>query len=183
MLPLNLSSMATFPHLQVPIGATRLREEKGKTSSEFKPPHKVTVSLPPPSSPSTTPLRPSLLSTAASTVSSPTTAATSAVSMIPQLLLSTSLSPMTPSASGFNPRKRLDPHAPILLSSKDPLSLPILTSNFKRFVMAVGPVFWLQDRIEEVVFWKRGWMWTTIWMAGYALLCGRNFYQERQGLN
>jgi hypothetical protein len=37
--------------------------------------------------------------------------------------------------------------------------------------MVVGPVFWLQDRVEEVVLWKRGASWTTIWMAGYTLLC------------
>jgi hypothetical protein len=189
--------MDTFAHLQVPIGATRLRSsspEKGPDALkpyELKPAPKITVSLPnptPPSSPTTaTKFRSSLLSSAASTVSSPATAASSAISMIPQLLLSTSLSPMTPSGQGsasgptaLNPRKRLEPYAPTLLSSKDPLSLPIMTNNFKRFVMTIGPVFWLQDRIEEVVLWKKGWMWTMIWMAGYALLCtGRGSFKSQ----
>lgn len=58
-----------------------------------------------------------------------------------------------------------------LLSSKDPLSLPIMTNNFKRFVAKVGPVFWFQDRVEEILFWKRGWKHTTTWMALYAFLC------------
>jgi hypothetical protein len=58
-----------------------------------------------------------------------------------------------------------------LLSSRDPLSLPIISNNFKRFVAKVGPVFWLQDRIEEILFWKRGWRRTLTWMAVYAFLC------------
>ena len=175
--------MDAFAHLQVPIGATRLRSsssEKGPdTPYQLKPAPKIIVSLPNPTPPSSpTKFQSSLLASAASTISSPATAASSAISMIPQLLLSTPLTPMAPFAQGsafgptaLNPRKRLEPHAPTLLSSKDPLSLPIMTNNFKRFVMTVGPVFWLQDRIEEVLLWKKGWMWTMIWMAGYVLLC------------
>jgi hypothetical protein len=62
-----------------------------------------------------------------------------------------------------------------LLSCRDPLSLPIITNNFKRFVARVGPVFWLQDRIEEILFWKRGWRRTASWMALYAFLCALIF--------
>lgn len=58
-----------------------------------------------------------------------------------------------------------------LISTRDPLSIPITTVNFRRFVSKVGPVFWLQDRIEEILFWKRGWKVTTVWMAAYAFLC------------
>ncbi|EAU82496.2 hypothetical protein CC1G_08247 [Coprinopsis cinerea okayama7 len=46
-----------------------------------------------------------------------------------------------------------------------------MTNNFKRFVSKIGPVFWLQDRIEEIVLWKRGWKVTLTWMALYAFLC------------
>jgi hypothetical protein len=58
-----------------------------------------------------------------------------------------------------------------LISTRDPLSIPITTANFRRFVSKVGPVFWLQDRIEEILTWKRGWKVTTVWMAVYAFLC------------
>jgi len=56
-----------------------------------------------------------------------------------------------------------------LLSSRDPLSLPITTINFKRFVSIIRPVFWLQDRVEEIILWKMGPARTIIWMAAYTL--------------
>lgn len=59
----------------------------------------------------------------------------------------------------------------LLMSTKDPLSIPIMTNNFKRFVARVGPVFWVQDRIEEIMFWRRGWKVTGMWMAVYVFLC------------
>jgi hypothetical protein len=58
-----------------------------------------------------------------------------------------------------------------LLSSKDPLSIPITTTNFRRFVGKIGPVFWFQDRVEEIITWKKGWKVTCVWMAAYAFLC------------
>ncbi|KAH7910828.1 Peroxin/Dysferlin domain-containing protein [Hygrophoropsis aurantiaca] len=81
--------------------------------------------------------------------------------MFPQMLLS-----ISPTSS--NPR----PVAPAqLLSTRDPLSIPITTVNFRRFVSKVGPVFWLQDRIEEILMWKKGWKATCVWIAAYAFLC------------
>ncbi|KAK1224884.1 hypothetical protein PQX77_012196 [Marasmius sp. AFHP31] len=91
------------------------------------------------------------------------------------MLLSSSGVPTSPSGSpgqggqapsGNNPgRKRtkryLNLKEPIvLLSNKDPLSIPIMSVNFKEFIQRVGPVFWLQDRIEEIVCWRRGWKMT-----------------------
>ncbi|KAJ7673126.1 hypothetical protein DFH06DRAFT_1123863 [Mycena polygramma] len=35
----------------------------------------------------------------------------------------------------------------------------------------VGPIFWLQDRIEEIVLWRKGWKLTSTWIAGYAFFC------------
>jgi hypothetical protein len=32
-----------------------------------------------------------------------------------------------------------------------------------------------QDRIEEIILWKRGWLRTTVWMASYAFLCSFQF--------
>lgn len=65
-----------------------------------------------------------------------------------------------------------------LISTRDPLSIPTTTANFGRFVPKVGPIFWLQDRIEEIVMWKRGWKVTTVWMAIYAFLCQSPFSRQ-----
>lgn len=35
----------------------------------------------------------------------------------------------------------------------------------------VGPVFWLQDRVEEVLMWRCGWKYTGVWIVSYAFLC------------
>ncbi|KAJ8507420.1 hypothetical protein ONZ45_g10215 [Pleurotus djamor] len=58
-----------------------------------------------------------------------------------------------------------------LLSTGDPLSIPITTVNSRRFVPRVGPVFWLRDRVAEILLWKRGWKVTCTWMAAYEFLC------------
>ncbi|KAF9255769.1 hypothetical protein L218DRAFT_991728 [Marasmius fiardii PR-910] len=89
------------------------------------------------------------------------------------MLLSSSGIPSSPSggavaaggsgSGGNNPgRKR---------TKRDPLSIPIMSVNFKQFVERVGPVFWLQDRIEEIVTWRRGWRMTCTWLAIYAFIC------------
>jgi hypothetical protein len=62
-------------------------------------------------------------------------------------------------------------NAPRLMSNRDPLSIPLTTTNFRRFAARTGPVFWIQDRIEEIVTWKKGWKATAAWMAAYAFLC------------
>jgi hypothetical protein len=102
---------------------------------------------------------------APSIVSSP---AKNAVNLIPQILLS-SLPSNPPRQSPSNPRAKQQINT--LLSSRDPLSVPILTVNFKRFIERVGPIFWLQDRIEEIVLWKKGWKVTSVWIAAYAFFC------------
>ena len=58
-----------------------------------------------------------------------------------------------------------------LLSTRDQLSIPITAVNFRRFVSRTGSVFWLQDRIEEIVMWRKGWRVTGAWMGAYAFLC------------
>lgn len=58
-----------------------------------------------------------------------------------------------------------------LLSTRDPLSIPITTTNFRRFVAKSGPIFWLQDRVEEIVLWRKSWKYTLVWMAAYAFIC------------
>lgn len=58
-----------------------------------------------------------------------------------------------------------------LLSTRDPLSIPIMSANFRRFIGKCGFVFWLQDRVEEVVMWKKGNVYTGAWIAVYVFLC------------
>ena len=165
--------MATLDYVDVPAAATRLRAASISASetNEIRPAPKITTSLPMPSPPqSPQVLRRRASSMSLDSLTSPT------LSFLPQLLLSSSLpsNPLgSPGPSTPKPisKKKGEPTKPTLLSSKDPLSLPITTNNFKRFVAKVGPVFWLQDRIEEILLWKRGWKVTTVWMIAYALLC------------
>jgi hypothetical protein len=79
--------------------------------------------------------------------------------------------PSTPS----DPRKT----AGRLLSTRDSLSIPITAVNFRRFVSKSGAVFWLQDRVEEVIFWRRGWKVTASWMVAYSFLCKANHFMEQ----
>ena len=97
---------------------------------------------------------------------SPTTAqgyatALSVFGNIPSLLLAT-----IPNHSNENPR-----NVSQLMSTRDPLSVPITTVNFRRFISRIGPVFWLQDRIEVIITWRKGWKVTVLWMAIYSFLC------------
>jgi len=83
---------------------------------------------------------------------------------LPGLLLGTL--PIPTSAFNENPR-----NVSQLLSTRDPLSVPTTTVNFRRFASRVGPMFWLQDRIEEIVTWRKGWKVTVMWMVAYSFLC------------
>lgn len=71
-----------------------------------------------------------------------------------------------PSPSAANPRQTTG-----LLSSKDQLSLPLTTTNFRRFAGKSGPIFWVEDRLEEIVMWRKGNMYTGAWMSAYAFIC------------
>jgi hypothetical protein len=56
------------------------------------------------------------------------------------------------------------------MSTKDLLSVPIMSVNFPRFVSCVGPMFWLQDRIEDIVMWEKGWKVTCVAIYLWLLL-------------
>ena len=179
--------MATLEYIDIPDGATQLRgisNNTGQVSNDIRPATKIMTGLPP--SPSPFKERGSLLSSSLSTnsaLSSP------ALSLLPQLLLSSPLPPSlsnpaivsssnaTPASSSSSPQncRKNDHYSKSLLSSRDPISIPMMTSNFKRFVSVIGPVFWLQDRIEEIMLWKCGWLKTTAWMASYAFFCSFQF--------
>lgn len=83
---------------------------------------------------------------------------------IPSAILASGIS--LPSPAPRSPRK-----APDLMSTKEPLSLPTTTNHFRRFAAKSGPIWWIQDRAEEILLWKRGWKLTAAWMSAYAFLC------------
>ena len=154
--------MATLDYIEIPSCAIRLRD-----SGDITPAHKIITTLPRPDSPEIGRYSRHQAS-ASSTLTTP-------MNFIPQIIMGSiptvPMSGPAPETPSMNQRKKIDPEKVTLLSSKDSLSLPIMTNNFKRFVANVGPVFWMQDRIEEIMFWKRGWRRTTSWMALYTFLC------------
>lgn len=151
------TTMATFEYVEIPADAVRLKPET------LEPATKILTSLP-----DTT--------RTSSSTSEQLSPAKSALTLVPQMLLSASI-PTTalPGTAGIissaiatpNPRSP----ALSLLSTRDPLSVPIMTTNFRRFVCRVGPLFWLQDRGEEIILWKKGWKRTTVWLAVYGFFC------------
>lgn len=159
------SMMATLDYIDVPSCATRLDD-----SRSIQPAQKILTTLP-----RLDPQEANGRHQRSNSNSSSPGLSVTPMAFIPQLLMgSIPTAPVTGPAAvppPTNPRKKIEPEKVTLLSSRDPLSLPIMTNNFKRFVAKVGPVFWFQDRVEEVLFWKRGWKRTTTWMALYAFLC------------
>jgi hypothetical protein len=147
--------MSTFDYVDIPPDVIRLQSPP--TSNPVRPFTKISTPFPSPS-PS-----PDALPTA-STTFSPTKS-------LSTLLLSTSLPTSIPTYA--TPRKS----STTLLSTRDPLSIQITTVNFSRFIARVGPVFWLQDRVEEVLMWKRGWKVTAVWISAYAFLCACFLYK------
>ncbi|KAI0712486.1 integral peroxisomal membrane peroxin-domain-containing protein [Earliella scabrosa] len=153
--------MATMDYVEIPSYATRLRSDS--PSTDLRPAPKIVTSLP---RPEHSPVRSS--SSPAST--QPMSPSRVGGSNLTSILLTSALqlpanTPTTPRTYG----KAKD--APRLLSTRDPLSIPITTVNFRRFVARAGSIFWLQDRVEEIVLWKRSWKYTLVWMAAYAFLC------------
>ncbi|GMK59165.1 hypothetical protein CspeluHIS016_0701800 [Cutaneotrichosporon spelunceum] len=57
-----------------------------------------------------------------------------------------------------------------LTSQREGLGLNVMSNNFRRFVTKVGPIFWLQDRIEEVLFWQKP-VWTWAWLLTWTFIC------------
>jgi hypothetical protein len=148
--------MATLDYIDVPSCATRLQPQQSRESPSIVPEQKFTTKLPRPLSTRTR--------SSSSTQPQPPSPTKAAMNFIPQLLLTPAMN--LPSVSS-NPQTV----SGSLLSTRDPLSIPITTTNFRRFVSRVGPVFWLQDRVEEVVMWKKGYKVTVMWIAVYAFIC------------
>ncbi|KAG1732390.1 integral peroxisomal membrane peroxin-domain-containing protein [Suillus paluster] len=142
--------MSTFDYVEIPPDVIRLQSPPG-SSNPVRPFTKISTSLP---------------SSSSSPAPPPTTSTTfSPTKSLSTLLLSSSFPASIPASA--TPRKS----STALLSTRDPLSIPITTVNFRRFVARVGCVFWLQDRLEEVLMWRRGWKYTGVWITAYAFLC------------
>ncbi|KAN0065597.1 hypothetical protein ACQY0O_000720 [Thecaphora frezii] len=58
------------------------------------------------------------------------------------------------------------PRLPIS-QTKEPLSLPTTTKNFRGFVQKSGALFWLQDGVQATLVWQDA-SWTLMWMAIWA---------------
>ncbi|KAI6044749.1 hypothetical protein EDC04DRAFT_2865675 [Pisolithus marmoratus] len=173
--------MATFEYVDIPPEAIRLASSP-QGGHSVRPAHKIPTTFPDPSTAS------GLFSwhldvdgASPEYGATPPGPSKTALSIIPQLLLSsplptaaTSTVTSAPSSTGlslFTTSPRSGQTSQTLLSARDPLSLPIVSNNFRRFVARVGPVFWLQDRIEEIILWKKGWKRTVVWLAAYGFIC------------
>ena len=137
-------------YVDVPTAANRLPP---KDAQPTQPPPRTQTSVKP------------VHSSTISTEPTATAPAKTMLSNLPALLLASTAG--IPASGNFSGQRG----SGTLLSTRDPLSIPITTVNFRRFVSKVGPIFWLQDRIEEVLMWKRGWKVTTVWMAVYVFFC------------
>ncbi|KIR57648.1 hypothetical protein I314_06543 [Cryptococcus bacillisporus CA1873] len=91
-------------------------------------------------------------------------------SNVSDMLLSSLLPPNLPKLPSGGVRG-IDGGGPRQLTTqREALSVPLLSNNFRRFVTRVGPVFWLQDRIEEVLYWRKP-VWTWAWILTWAFIC------------
>ncbi|KAI0059633.1 hypothetical protein BV25DRAFT_1061236 [Artomyces pyxidatus] len=152
---MTTEGMEALSYVEIPTYATRL---PGKPSPKetVRPTPKITTAIPHSDSVSESPAMPS-----SAQLNSPSRV----FGNLPGLLLASSLQ-IPANAPAANPRTGIQ-----LLSTRDPLSVPITTVNFRRFISKIGPVWWLQDRIEEVLMWRKGWKVTVMWMALYTFIC------------
>jgi hypothetical protein len=142
-------------YVSIPSSATRL--DSAASMSDIRPAKRIVTSLP-----SSSPAEDH------SSTTVPSYPTSGAFSILPQMLLAGSLPPGTLPSSSTGQE---DGSETKLLTTREPLSLPMTSTNFRRFVARADPLFWLQDRIEEIVMWRRGWKVTSVWMAAYAFLC------------
>jgi hypothetical protein len=161
--------MDSLNYVNIPAHARRLHGSADGPSSVASTAPKalprITTALP---HPELAPSYPYPIGSALAAAGDPATPSKAASFNLPAMLLSSAL-PNMPTQS--DPRSGAAAGAPRLLSTRDPLSIPITTQNFRRFVSKIGPVFWLQDRVEEVMMWRKGWKVTLVWMAVYSFLC------------
>lgn len=157
--------MTSFDYVDIPPYATRLQPASTRKASPPRAARRFTTSLPQTDAPG--------LHAPDSPPASPTVVRSGGGGAGGLLISSLSTALLAPTIPGgaTNVRAAAAGVPAVLLTAKDPLSIPITTNHFRRFVPRVGPVFWLQDRIEEIVLWRCGNVYTCAWMAGYAFIC------------
>lgn len=163
------SSVTTGAHQHIFPGSDTVVDSNGRKSSISR---SRLASFPPPSLSASKPQDGSSSSTGkdkeASTKSALPSSFTGTLSGgVTDILLSSILPSSIPKAapSSSQPTSRTKQVRP-LTSQREPLSLPAMTNNFRRFVARCGIVFWLQDRVEETLFWKKPvwtWAWFLVW--------------------
>lgn len=156
-------TMATLQYVEIPSSATRL--ESTEPSEDIRPAPKIVTNLPHPEKA----VGHLTTSTTAQPHSPTGTKNASSGFNFQQILLSSALP--IPANAPTSPRAPAGKGIPKLLTTRDPLSIPITTVNFRRFVAKMGPYFWFMDRAEEIILWKKGWQYTAVWMSVYAFIC------------
>lgn len=87
------------------------------------------------------------------------------------MLLSHALAALPDIPASLNNGQIRKPGDESLSSARAPLSLPIMSANFRRFIGKCQFIFWLQDRAEEVFFWRKGQMYTGTFVCAYVFFC------------
>nr|XP_018265564.1 uncharacterized protein I303_01934 [Kwoniella dejecticola CBS 10117]OBR87722.1 hypothetical protein I303_01934 [Kwoniella dejecticola CBS 10117] len=163
------------PHLlsQIPTSATPIPapSEQSKAQAQSK---KESTALPnfPPTSSSSNNASTVNPKKAGGGITKSMSLSTNVSDLLLSTLLPANLPKLPPSAIGpSSAKKGAGINMPRELSTqREGLSLPLVSNNFRRFMTRVGPIFWLQDRIEEVLFWRKP-IWTWAWMMLWTFIC------------
>ncbi|EGG00369.1 uncharacterized protein MELLADRAFT_111926 [Melampsora larici-populina 98AG31] len=91
-------------------------------------------------------------------------------SVIASTVLASATSTTLNATSQSHPTQSSPNQASINSNDKESLSLQTTTTNFKNFVSKSGPIFWFQDRVEDILTWKDA-LRTTFWACLWAWLC------------
>ncbi|EGG12104.1 uncharacterized protein MELLADRAFT_59314 [Melampsora larici-populina 98AG31] len=90
-------------------------------------------------------------------------------SVIASTVLASATSTTLNAASQSHPNQSSPNQASISSNDKESLSLQTTTINFKNFVSKSDPIFWFQDRVEDILTWKDA-LRTTFWACLWAWL-------------
>ncbi|KAG8881467.1 hypothetical protein FRB98_004306 [Tulasnella sp. 332] len=154
-------------YVEVPIYAVPIQEVVPPVHS------KTTVPQPAPPSPQRPKTGPILSSPSSSSSNPPSspTLSTKATNNISSILLSHALAALPDIPANLDNGQIRKPGDETLSSARAPLSLPIMSANFRRFIGKCQFIFWLQDRTEEVFFWRKGQLYTGAFVCAYIFFC------------
>ncbi|KAL7418607.1 hypothetical protein Q5752_007065 [Cryptotrichosporon argae] len=169
---LSMSSSQIPPYIPIPPSARPIPAPPSLPAASTT--SSASRSLPPfarraPAAPPKT--LPSLVPALASMPSIPAMPSTGSVaSNVSDLVLSSLLPPNLPKLPAPHANRRHEAGVRELSTRKEALGVNVMSNNFRRFVTRVGPLFWLQDRVEEVLFWRKP-KWTWLWMFAWTFVC------------